>query len=426
MEVIQGVIMPINVRSHGDVNSSIKGVRSFGDQSEEEIEKSPETLGEASKRTGKSTLIKSVENAQSIGGLAKSGLLGLGSLFGMEDPHARLLREGKISKEQAEIPDFAKLLQNKLGVSDEELPPKNPLENFVQRFGSQALLSGLLGGVPGLISTGVGSAVAAGSGALGAPEGIQDLVQLTGEIATPIGVRNIPSVKKALAAGEINPTVSKYLGKFPTVVEHQKSLYDKVEKLAGKKESTILPIQKALNSISSKLSKATSKKIGEEVGYSLGVIDNHLGNIKKGKVKDALEFRRNLSKTYNTASDAVKPYIKELRDSFNDFFAVYGAKRPTFLKALDKADRFTEYKHMATYLDKFISKLQLGKLPGGELATDTINFVIKGLEKGATGFAFNSAARKYLTKAVLSANKDNPALFMKNIENLRNVLPTEE
>lgn len=414
--------MPINVRSYGDTTSSIKGVRSFGDQPQPTEQEGPETFGQQAKRTAAATGIKGVGNAQGLLGLAKSGLLGLGSLFGMEEPHARLQREGKLSPEQAQIPDFAKLLQEKSGYSQEQLQPKNAAENFVQRFGSQAPFSGLLGGVPGLISTGVGSTVASGAGSLGAPEGIQDLLQLGTEIGAPFAIRNIPQVKKALKAGEVPEQISKYLGKQPTIKEAQKTAYGKAGKLGGEDSSIIKPIEDSISSIEQKLTKITDEDVVKKVNFALEKVDANLNKLNSNiKVKDALELRRNLGKTYNKASTDAKPFINELRNSFNDFFAVYGAKNPAYLKALNHADRLTEFKNMKTYLDQLITKLRLDKLPGGELTTDVINFAVKGLEKGTRGIAFNSAARKYLTKAVLAGAKDNPALFMKNIENLNSL-----
>lgn len=360
-------------------------------------EAQPESFGQQALRTATATGIKGVENLQSLGSLAKSGLLGLGSLFGMEEPHARLVREGKLSPEQGQVPDIAQLLQQKSGYTPEQLQPQNAVENFVQRFGSQAPLAAL-GGLPGLASTAIGSGVASGLGALGAPEGLQDIAQLGSEIGYGIS-----------------------RGRIPTAGSAQKAAYEKALASAGESKSSIAPIQQSLADISNKLATETTKKVSEEIRHAATIVEGNLDKLTgKLKVKDALNIRRKLGETYEGLSKNAKPYINDLRNSLNDYFAVYAAENPQFYKHLKEADKLTTMKHMQSVVDKFAQGI-VNTVPGitGVLGKGAVKLVLAptlGIsEKITRNVATNSAARKHYFDVVKGAATQNPALFVNSL-----------
>ena len=156
----------------------------------------PESFGQQAARTATATGIKGAGNAFNLASLGKGGLLALGSLFGMEEPklHQQLIDEGKAPRESLQ-----EQLQQKSGYTAEELQPRNFGENVIQRFGSSAPFAAL-GGLPGLATSAIGSGVAAGAGELGAPEGLQDLIQIGTELGTGVARGKIPTWGKHKAA----------------------------------------------------------------------------------------------------------------------------------------------------------------------------------------------------------------------------------
>ena len=361
-------------------------------------ETQPETFGAQAKRIATATGLKGVENIESLLQLGKTGLLGVGSLFGMEDPHKKLVEQGKLAPQEY----IADILQKKSGYSPEQLQPQNAAENFIQRFGSQAPLNALFSGIPALASTALGSGAAAAAGSLGAPEGLQDILQLGTEIGRGL-----------------------YKGRIPTVNSAQKNAYEKAALSAGEITSKIAPIEKALGSISQKLTKETIKSVSEEVKHAFQTVEGNLDKLNgKLKVKDALDLRRKLGETYDTVSKNAKPYLNELRDSINEFFSIYSAENPQFYKHLDEADKLTQMKHMRTTVDKF-ADLLASSLPGvlgSSAKTFTKLFGVPTLgflEKISRNTLNNPVARKHYFNVVKGAATQNPALFINSVRKLK-------
>jgi len=329
----------------------------------------------------------------------------LGSLFGMEEPHARLEREGKLSPEQARIPNFGELLQQKSGYSPEELKPRGGVENFVQRFGSQAPFAALLGGPAALASTAIGSGVASGAGVLGAPEGLQDLLQLGTE----------------LTHGYVK-------GRIPAASTKQNEAYTAAKSLAGEATSGIEPIQNALNEATKKLGKETTRSVSKEVSHALGVVENNLNQLTKQlKVTDAIDLRRKLNETYRSVSKNAKPYINDVTKSINDFFSIYGAQHPKFFDKLNEADKLTSMIHMETVVDKFANFLA-DKFPGitgagGKAVVNVLGIPTVGfIEKTGKNLLKNSAARRHYFDVVKAATTQNAPLFINSIKKLSSSL----
>ncbi len=365
----------------------------------------PKQLG-GLERTSAGTASKFIESAQNIASLPKAALLGLGSLFGMEEPHARLVREGKLAPEQAQgVPDLSQLFQQKLGYTPEQLQPQNATENFIQRFGSQAPINALLGGLPAVASTALGSGVASGAGALGAPEGVQDILQLGSELGYGLGK-----------------------GRIPTAGSAQKKAYETVAKLAGEDTGSVGRIQYALHEAGKKLGKETTKKVSDEITHALATVEKNVSQMNgQLKVKDALDLRRKLGETYETVSKNAKPYINDVRNSINEFFSDYSALQPKFFKALDKADKLTMMKHQKTVIDKF-ADLIVDKLPGvvGTTAKAAVKVVLSPtvgkLEKLGKNIISNPVAVKHYLDVAKAASTQNTALFVNSLRKLDDAL----
>lgn len=361
------------------------------------VSEQPESyLGQA-QRLGTSTALKSLQNLENLGGLVKTGL----EYLGLEDPHRKLVEQGKIQPQQ----NISDIIAQKFNITPEYLEPQNTLESSIQRFGSQAPLAGLLGGLTGLQALGVGTGAAAGVRALGGSEGVQDLAQLATEIPTGIGL----AVKR---------------GKIPTISGAQKAEYE-LARAAVKPESKTSAklIQDSFNTVARELGTEVSEKNANKINKALATIEQ---NIVKGEInpRTAMDLRKKLYKlTSEVPADVAKTYIEPLTKGINDYFSVYAAENPQFYKHLKTADKLTALKHMKTYLDKGFSNLELAKLPFGKAITDITNLGLKEGEKFIRGLATNSAARDYYFKAVRGIAKNNPSLTAKYLNKSLNELP---
>lgn len=361
------------------------------------IVQQPESFLSQAKRVGTSTGLKALQNLENLGGLVKSGL----EFVGLEDPHRKLVQQGKIPAQQ----DISDIIAQKFNLTPEYLEPQSGLESSIQRFGSQAPLAGLLGGLTGLQALGVGTGAAAGARALGAPEGIQDIAQLVTEIPTGIGL----GIKR---------------GRIPTISGAQKAEYElaKAAVKPGTKTSAKV-IQDSFNTVAQELGTEVSEKNASKINKALSTIEQ---NIIKGEIhpNTALDLRKKLYKlTREVPADVAKTYIEPLTKGINDYFSVYAAENPQFYKHLKSADKLTALKHMKTYLDKGLSSLELGKLPFGKAITDVTNLGLKEGEKFIKGLATNSAARDYYFKAVKGVAKNNPNLVAKYLNKSLEQLP---
>lgn len=355
------------------------------------------------------------------GGLFKGlqGLEGLASLLpspqramqqaAQESPNSLLLQLlGSLGQGKNQVP--SEVIQKQIGFQPEQIQSQSLLESGLQRFISQAPLAGSLGGLSGLASTALGSTAATGAEALGLPESAQDIAQLGTE----------------LAAG-------RYLtGAIPSMKTAQQKAYEEAKSLAGEKESIIAPIRQAVTNVESQLGKETTKKVYDEMQHTLKIVDDNLNKVSgKLKVKDAIDLRKKLNQTYKSASENAKPYVNELSNSFNDFFAVYGAENPKFYNALrNEADKLTELKNMQTLINKTGTTL-LEKFPGliGATGKGVINLL--GLPFGAgerfvRGLYNNPAARRYYFKAVSAAAKNSPKVMVNFLNKTMEELPEED
>ncbi len=252
-----------------------------------------------------------------------------------------------------------------------------------------------------MASTALGSGVASGAGALGAPEGVQDVLQLGSELGYGLGK-----------------------GRIPRVGTEQKKAYDTATALAGEASSKTAPIENALANIGKKLSKETTKKVSEEINHVAQVVEGNLDKLNgKLKVKDAIDLRRKLGESYDAVSRHAKPYVNELRDSFNQFFAEYGAENPQFFKALDKADKLTMMKHQQTIIDKF-ADLLVDKIPGAVgmtgkgLSKLILSPTIGKLEKLGRNIITNPEAQKHYLNFAKAAATQNTPLFINSLKKL--------
>ncbi len=321
------------------------------------------------------------------------------------DALLQLLGEPKASKGSF-VEDIAK----KAGYSPNQFEPQSTLESYGQRFLKQAPVSAAFGPAS-LASTALGTGVATGAEALGAPEYVQDIAQLGTEIA----------------AGALS-------GKIPTLGKAQKTAYtaakSEVPKGARYESS---PISNAINITNEKLATEVSPKIEKKVTHAIEKIENNIRYAGKGKESispiAAMDLRRKL---YDNVEGMPYEYTKELTSGINDFFASYAADNPKFYDLLKKADKYTELKNMQPLIEKAIDKLPLpfvDKIPWardvfkGAFKVGTLGTVSES-EKVLRRIYKSPLAREHYFDVVKSVS--NPSLFVRNLNELGQIIAEEE
>ncbi len=292
-------------------------------------------------------------------------------------------------------------LEKKFGLTPEYLEPRNLPEQFVQRFAQFAPTAGLLGGLPGLATTAIGSGVGSLAKYAGLPEPVADIAQLGTELAS-----------------------GRYTGRIPSIGQAQKTGYE-TARSAIKPGSKVQAdaINNALKTVESELGTEVGGKTAKKIQHVVKTIGENITQ-KKIDPKKAMDLRKKLYEESRSLSDSVnKTYIEPLTRGINDFFAHYSAENPTFYKHLKNADKLTELKNMALLSTDYIGKLGLDRLPLGKLASDVSSYVVGETERFARGIAKNPAARKYYFDAITSTVHNDPMLFAHNINKLKSEMP---
>ncbi len=105
-------------------------------------------------------------------------------------------------------------------------------------------------------------------------------------------------------------------------------------------------------------------------------------------------------------------------------------KRTTqFFKHLKAGDQLTQMKNMTSVVDKFVKNIELSSLPGISALKYPAQFlaapIIGSTEKFLRQIYNNPEAKKYYFNAVSAAAKQDPTLFIKNLQNLKTEFPEE-
>lgn len=299
-------------------------------------------------------------------------------------------------------------IKQKLGVNEEQLKPRGNLEAFGQKFLQAAPTAGLGGGA-GLISAAVGSVTGAAAERMGAPEWVQDLAQLGGEIFG------------GYAQGKI-PTIAKSQNK---AYELTRSLFN-AEKDVPPSASALIP---AFTQLRDELGLQTDKGLVKGIQEATETVLNW---ISKGKIdpNKALALRTNINAQARMARTATeKHYFNVLSGGLNNFFASYAATNPQYYDALNKADQFTMLKHMGSTVTDFINKFPLGKLIGHGLqkpAAEILGKVVGGGEKFVRRIVQSPVGRQHYFDVVKAIGENSPQLVIKGLDALASTVKREE
>lgn len=335
--------------------------------------------------------------------------LGVQALKGTEAPLHTLSNILQYLGEPSLIPGktTSQDVMQKYGISEEQLQPQSLPESIAQKAAFFAPSALALGGFPGLQTSTIGSIAGGALQHLGAPEFVQDIGQLGTE----------------LASGIIG-------GKIPRIKSSQKSQYALAEQaIPGGKEFVATPLKIALREAESTLGTEVNEKIHKKIMHAIETVSNNMTSGEKISPKTAMELRRKLYQYRNELPTNVKQYIDTLTKGINESFAVYGAENPTFLKHLNEADRLTEMKHMSSVIEQFADSIEKSfSAIGGKPIKLAIKVGLKPVitsEKILKNIYKHPTARKHYFNAVTAAIKQDPSIFIKNLDGLNEIIKPE-
>lgn len=363
-----------------------------------QLEEKPQTTQQLSPQDPLSTRIlgevKRIGSGAGLGALKglESIFIDIPGLFGIQPP--------PLPGETTPAPRPSELIQQLSGKPPEYFEPQSLPEQFLQRFSTFAPLTAT-GGLGGLGRTAVGSGIATGLGAFGAPESVQDIAQLGAELGTGFLGGRIPSMRQV-----------------------QKTEDALARAAVGKNVQVRADaINDVLRNVEEGLSTETSQKYAKKINHAIAKISNNLTKESINPSK-AMDLRASLYKLQQELPSNINAkYIQPLTQGINNFFATYASENPTFYKHLKARDQLTTLRHMNGLASRFTNALQLNKLPGGEVVTTIVNKITDEGERFLRGILSNPAARKYYFDAISATAKDNPILFIKNMNNLGNYIP---
>lgn len=328
---------------------------------------------------------------------------GLAALRGLTSPSdlVNAINEAVYGQKLAVSP--AKQLYSGLseGYTPEQLEPQSFPERVLQKTAESVPLAGLLGGAPAALTSTIGSAAGATAGQLGLSPILQDLAQIGTELGT-----------------------GRLLGKLPTIAGKQKK-FEELAKGAVKAGEVhpIAGIKTALNEISNKLSTETNDKIVKRVSHAADILEK---NIASGLAdpNQIRTLRKNLYQTRKTFPKPYQHYIDNLTKGINKNFALNIAENPDFFNNLSKADRFTELKHMKSYIEDFADKIGdlIPTAIGGKFGKKALNLIfgktLGGSEKFFRNLINNPTARSHYMDITQASLKQDPAAFIKGLQDL--------
>lgn len=330
------------------------------------------------------------------------GRLGLQALKGVESPLRGIsslleylgepgLIKGKTTSEN---------IMSKYNISPQQIEPQSLPENIAHKAAQLVPTSLALGGVPAALSTAIGSVPSGTAQYLGAPEPVQDILQLGTELGRGL-----------------------YTGKIPTVGAAQTKEYELARAaIPEAQKAAAKPVLNAILNVTDKLKTEVDKGLSSKIYDAISVIEN---NIKQKKINPntALDLRRKLHQFRRVVPKNAQFYIDDLASGVNDFFAAYSAQNPKFFNHLKTADKLTEMKHMQSYITDFAENI----LPGGKakLLALPVKYTLGGVEKFVRNVYKNPVARKYYLETVKAAVHQDPALFVKQLNNFDNIYEQE-
>ncbi len=347
------------------------------------------------------------------------GRLGLATVKGFEAPgHALDALLQLIGEPKLQQGSLSEDIRQKLGYQPEQVLPQSIPESYAHRFLGQAPSAVAFGPLESLKGLALGSGAATGLEAAGAPEWAQDIAQ----IGTQLGHGRI--------SGQVKPL---------TLGGRQKEAYGVVNKLvpegAKSKSSAVVD---GINKARQALSTESNEKITSKINHAISTIENNLEQFqgKSGSYLDpkkALDLRRKLYRNVKNLPHDAKEYSKILTDSLNNFFADYSAQNPKFYEALNKADKYTQLKHMNSYLADALgegSSLLVKGIPGAsqiskKLVQNVVGNTIGEGEKFIRRIGTSPLAREHYFDA-FKAVTNNPPLAIKKLSELDEMLAAED
>lgn len=334
-------------------------------------------------------------------------------------------------------------LSEKFGYSRQQLQPQGPIESYAQRVAELAPTAGLFG-APAVASTAIGAVPASVAKLAGAPEWLQDALQLGSEIGYAGYKGRIPTFKSAQkeAYKEAKATVPGTAQLKSEVGYPRLPLTENLNK-----EGLIMPkpflkegsaLNTSINKVKDLLATEPSKRIKEPIEGILDTLNSKLISGKGGlNPKVALDLRKKMNRFAKTLpKDVVGEYIKPLTEGYDKFFIQYGAENPEFLNKLTKADQITAAKNMQSYVSDYINKIpDVVKLTNGVSAGSAVRGLLQsvfgttagGLEKTIRRVWNNPAAREIYFDAIKAAGQEDPALLFRNLNNLKEaIMPSKK
>jgi len=365
----------------------------------EEIDESKPKSGFA-KRTVGGSLVGGLESLQGLGSVPQS------QVEQEIEKIAKLTNAPKISTGTPHT--RSSQLLNLLGSTREELAPQGNLEQFLQRFGAQAPMAalggGLIGGLRGVGSalgrSLAGTAAATGAENLGLPEWAQTAAQLGTEFGVSAKLKGPGSLSK-----------------------HKENLYKSAEEsLTPGEKGSSRAIRDSFNKVEDISKHETSKKVKDIVNHAREAIANNLdykGNID---IKGAWENKKSLnSLAYELSTPkAARPYLKELSRGLNKVLEEHSPANPSFWKNLSDADKIHQAQNMNSVMREFIDKHFGTK--GSYIKKIILPLkgafrVIQGAEN-IYDYIKVPAIRNYYGKTAIAAAKENRGDFLKYAEKL--------
>lgn len=311
-------------------------------------------------------------------------------------------------------------LQYLSGLTEEQLQPQSTPERVLHRFLEHVPYGAALGGIPGVVASGLGS-VAGGTaeGIFGEKSIIPDVVQLGSEIG--IGsIPRIPGISKKF------PNLQKFIKPNLSITAEKTAADDALRKAVSATTRTdISLLNKEANRINDLLGLEAREGTRGKISSILQTIERNIEGNKINPVKLA-DLRASLYEAGAelATKDRIK-YIDPLTRSINSSLADYKKINPVFGKALEKRDQLG---HVARSLSSSnLTDLVTGLLPeksskaAVKLFTpiDSVLRHVEGFVKSNLNPQAQPAALKFYGQALRGVVKNDPHLFVKNFKKFK-------
>jgi len=387
----------------------------------QQIQETPEEIPTGMTRAEADKLMEEKPEGQNVSNIFSR--LGISLLEGLEAP-AKLLDKASealgIGQLTARGDYTSEQLRKGLGYSKEEIQPKTFVESFAQKVLKQTPTAALFG-PQAAARTALSAIPASVTGAFGAPEWLQDLVQLGADIG--IGVKGIGKLG-------IKPSVTT-----KPLRDAQKKAYDTAKHLAvNRKDASADTIINSLTGVAKKLTRETDGNIVKRVNHVMDTVQNNIKlladksgqNIQEIANPEAImDIRRNLNKMYDKNKDLIE-YTQPIIDSFNTYFGEYSVKNPKFFEALKKGDQLTSAVNIkSNIIDKITDFIpSMGGI--GNTIKKILTPTLGSTEKVLRQITSSPEARKAYLDMGKSIVEGNPTVLMNNVKNLEEAINVKE